>query len=312
MTGDFKLPTMSFVIPHFTNAERTLELARKISESLKDANSEIVIVDDASPDGSAEAIAAHVGTFGIKLAVNEKNYGFGATVNRGAALSGGEILFVVNSDIEFCDAFSPMKIAMESARLLENEKIGAVMPLVYNTALSEVENLNYIWPKRGLLWLKRLDDSPKYTRYAARLTSGDLSETEGDAALKEANIESVLCGAFFAMRRFDFLRLGGFDTRFSPYYWEDVELGTRIGETGMMVVATPAATVLHAHGKSIERAANEEAKWKTMLKNQAVYSAMWGAKYGLSLRGFWLALRALRSAAKGDFETAGVYFGKVL
>lgn len=312
MTGDFALPSLSFVIPHYTNAERTLELARKISESLSGERAEIVIVDDASPDGSAETLKTQCGIEGFNLAVNETNYGFGATVNRGAAISGGEILFVVNSDVEFCGALPPMAVAEESARLLENDKTGAVMPLIFNTALGEVENLNRIWASRGLLWLKRLDETKRFTDYAGRLISREEAQSGDDSYGSGNSIKSVLCGAFFAMRRMDYLRLGGFDTRFSPYYWEDVELSARIEESGKLVFATPASTVLHAHGKSIERVANDQTKWNVMLKNQVAFSRMWGEKYGIEFGGFWLALRGIRAAVRGQFELAGDYFRNVV
>src|SRR5438445_7626876 len=63
------------------------------------ADVEIICVDNASSDD----IAAVVAPFPAKLVRNERNLGYGAACNRGAALASGEHLFFVNPDIALAE-----------------------------------------------------------------------------------------------------------------------------------------------------------------------------------------------------------------
>ena len=55
------------------------------------------------------------------------------------------------------------------------------------------------------------------------------------------------CGAAVMLRRDVFLRLGGFDRLFAPFYWEDTDLGYRIWRSGYQVLYDPRVCVLHYH-----------------------------------------------------------------
>lgn len=268
-------------------------------------------VDDASPDESFSELESSAPELNINLFKNPSNFGFGATVNRGVALAKGDVVVILNSDVEFAGGQQPIAILSALAASMDGNDIGAVMPIIFSNSLGEVENLNFIWPRRGLLWLKRLDETEKITDYAKSFIEND--SVDGEAPPEQTRqIDSALCGAFFAMLRRDFLRLGGFDTRFSPFYWEDVELGERIRKSGLRVVADTRLVALHAHGKSIERAANEETKWLVMFKNQVAFTRLWGANYGLGFGGCWRILRGMRALTNGNFELAGVYFNSAL
>lgn len=278
----------TIVIPHYTNAERTLGLIGAIrSASPENSNPEVVVVDDCSPDGSGKILAQAQETLDFKLIVNSKNLGFGPALNRGAAIAMGRLIAFSNSDIEF-DAEYPLCNVLDAlSKALAEPDIGAAMPLIFNSALAEIENLNEIWANRGLLWLKR---KPK------REVNADLED-------------SVLCGAFFAMRRQDFQKLGGFDPIFAPYFWEDVELGARIEAAGMRVVACGESMVLHRHDGSIGPSAGSKKKWEVMRSNQLKFTRMWGAEYGVKAGGFWRSLRAFRSFAKREFGLGLEYIG---
>jgi len=299
-------PRVSVVIPHYTNAEQTLALVQSLrckgdDGELKAREIEIIIVDDASPDGSGQKLETERASLDFKLALNHSNLGFASTANRGASLASGTILVVSNSDIAFLNEASPISVIGELASQLGDTSIGAVMPLIYNTALSEVENLNSLWAHRGLLWLKRLDSTAEFSDYARLFPK--------EHPCSDETVNTVLCGAFFAMRRVNFLRLGGFDPRFSPYYWEDVELGVRIAAGGARVAATTCAVVLHNHNRSIGSNTTESHRWRVMQQNQLLFTVMWGRKLGVTKMKMWHVLRAAKCFVEGELSLGLDFLG---
>jgi GT2 family glycosyltransferase len=329
----------SIVIPHYTNAERTIKLVREVvraSEWLSqkhytDDNSpsawncdrliEVIVVDDASPDGSGElleqAFEDSTGVFedacvsGVFLR-NRKNLGFARTVNRGASIATGKTLVICNTDISFCESRPLASILLKLAEVLTDTRIGTAMPLIFNIPLNEVENVNDLWANRGLLWLRRLSETSQLTDLAKLIVhsgSGNGSDepTPGDLVAQSKLIDTVLCGAFFAMRRLDFLESGSLNPVFHPYYWEDVELGVRVSLRGMRNIALTDALVLHEHDGSIGKSTSEKKRWNAMFENQLRFTRMHGEELGVTNMHLWSLLRGLRSALKGDFYMAKRY-----
>ena len=66
--------------------------------SLKYENKEIIIIDNASTDGSQEIIKQFKN---IKIVLRKKNLGYGSTVMEGLNLATGDYLYVHNSDLEY-------------------------------------------------------------------------------------------------------------------------------------------------------------------------------------------------------------------
>jgi GT2 family glycosyltransferase len=315
------VPSFSVMIPHYTNASRTLALVRAIrnaggfepkrildnrgNENERE-NCEIVVVDDASPDGSGAELAHSAGELGFVFVANEQNLGFSRTNNRGAAIANGDILVFSNSDIGFAESVPPALVFDRLARTFSDESIGAAMPLVYNTALGEVENANDLWANRGLLWLRRLPITRSLTARALSEIHNEagVESADGESSFETGMIDSVLCGAFFAMPRLLFLKLGGFDPTFTPYYWEDVELGVRVKKHGKRIVLVTDSLVLHEHCRSISIAASEKRRWGAMLENQLRITRMWGGELGVRRMKLWHALRSLRSLSRGDLGAA--------
>src|ERR1700687_4550663 len=88
------MSSVSIVIPNWNGKEK---LEKNLPEVLKvDGVTEVVVVDDASTDGSVEFIKS---TFPqIKLVIQDKNHGFSTTVNRGVKEAQGEFIFLLNSE----------------------------------------------------------------------------------------------------------------------------------------------------------------------------------------------------------------------
>jgi len=103
--------TISVIIPLYN---RRHEIGRAIASALQQscAPDEIVVVDDASSDGSAEVVAA-LGERRIRLLRHERNRGAAAARNTGIAAAEGDWIALLDSD----DEWAPEKLAQQTGML---------------------------------------------------------------------------------------------------------------------------------------------------------------------------------------------------
>ena len=169
----------------------------------------VVVVDNASSDGTAEAVAERHPK--VRVVRNERNLGFGAAINRAALELDGDLLVLVNNDV-VCEPgfveritapFDGRSVGMVAGVLLQ-----AAAPGLVDSAGIELDTTLGSW---DYLW----------NRPAAAL--GTQSRPVGP------------CGGAAAYRLPVFQELGGFDeTLFA--YWEDVDLALRFREAGWRCV----------------------------------------------------------------------------
>ena len=107
---------ISFVIPLFNCLDLTRAMVSSLQASLpKGLDYEIILVDDGSTDGTREWLRGLRPPFRVVL--NERNAGYGAANNRGAAVAGGEILALLNNDLVLAPGWiEPMLEAHEKLR----------------------------------------------------------------------------------------------------------------------------------------------------------------------------------------------------
>jgi GT2 family glycosyltransferase len=184
---------------------------------------EVVVVDNASTDGTAGAVAErHPGAHVIR---NERNLGFGAAVNRAALELEGDVLVLVNNDVvcqpdfveRLLDPFARPGVGMAAGVLLQAEE-----PDRIDSAGIELDTTLRSW---DYLWNEPVD------------------------ALVGARDPVGPCGGAAAYRLPVFKELGGFDEALFAY-WEDVDLALRFRESGWSCALAPGARALHRHGQT--------------------------------------------------------------
>ncbi|HVY61085.1 MAG TPA: glycosyltransferase family 2 protein [Planctomycetota bacterium] len=101
------MPRLSVLIPVY-NEERTIaEVVRRVGlVELPGVEKEVILVDDASKDGSAAAIRAIAaapppGIAAVKIVSHEKNRGKGAAVRTAIAQATGEVSVIQDADLEY-------------------------------------------------------------------------------------------------------------------------------------------------------------------------------------------------------------------
>ncbi|MBE2216500.1 MAG: glycosyltransferase family 2 protein [Opitutaceae bacterium] len=201
-------PQVSVVIPNFRRKESVVTLVGELGRQ-RDADFEIIIVDDCSNDGSVDAIrqvCPHV-----TVIASEKNGGPSVARNKGIRQARGPILVGLDSDVSLVD---PHVIAKTVDTF---DRHPAVDGLAYR-----------IYRPDGVT-----DDGPRWchprpmAQYAA-----SYFETE------------YFSGTGYAFRTASVLRAGLFPEYFFMDY-EEVELAYRVLDHGGTILYTPAISVLH-------------------------------------------------------------------
>jgi N-acetylglucosaminyl-diphospho-decaprenol L-rhamnosyltransferase len=215
------LPNLEIVTINFNSGHQL----RKCLESIKRTKqgnyrlNRVVVVDNASVDGSAEDL----GDFGFRLVVvrNETNRGFAAACNQGAKGSDADYLLFLNPDTRlFEDSLDKPIAFMEHPG---NRKIGIVgIQLIdehghISRTCTRLPNLRQFFAQ--ILGLDRI--APRVFQ----------SHFMWEWDHKESRDVDHVMGAFFLIRRRLFEELGGFDERFFVYL-EDLDLSLRAHRAG--------------------------------------------------------------------------------
>lgn len=224
------------------NAKR---IVRECLESLrgyaKDSNTEIIVVDNASSDGTPKLIEEHFSH--VRLCQNDKNIGFAGGNNIGIKLSTGKYIGLVNSDvvvppgcleklIQYMEQHSDIGM-LGPKMLLQDGTIGQScmrFPSPWNWFCHALA-VDRLFPKSGIL--------------GGFLMRDFLYDRMIDV--------DVLTGWFWMVRREALDQVGLLDERFFMY-GEDIDWSKRFHEAGWRVVFYPEAEAVHYCGASSSNA----------------------------------------------------------
>jgi GT2 family glycosyltransferase len=273
--------SVSIVIPNFNGEpiiDRALEAACAAARAYP-GQCEVLVVDDASTDGSVGVILERHPE--VALVRHEVNAGFADAVHSGVAHAAHDVLILLNSDV----IPSPEFIAPLVAPLTD-EKVFATSPLVLDAA----GNPAFVsWPRYKLARGK-LKSCP--------WTLDDVRQYQAEGRPLNALYAS---GGSMAVRRDRFRKLGGFLAIYKPFYSEDRDLGTRAWMCGWATRFVPESKVMHASGGTIKRFFQARQVRITRIRNRLIYLALYTAPRDLVLSHLpWILLRTLTRLANMD------------
>jgi GT2 family glycosyltransferase len=122
---DIQEHTVSLVIPTWNQKELLSECLTSVVNVERRVRTEIIVVDDASTDNTASYLREQFP--GVTVIENRMNEGYARSVNKGVALSQGDMIFLLNNDTRLED--NPIDTLVSF--LADNRDAGAVAPLLY-------------------------------------------------------------------------------------------------------------------------------------------------------------------------------------
>jgi N-acetylglucosaminyl-diphospho-decaprenol L-rhamnosyltransferase len=253
----------------------------------------VVLADNGSVDGAPERAAAE--RDGVELLRIGENIGYGSGANRGVAELGPEVGWVVVANPDL--VWGPGSLDELLAAAARTPRAGALGPLIRDSD-------GAVYPSARLL--------PSLGRGAGHAVFGTIwpgnpwtrvyRQSEGSVEERDAG---WLSGSCLLLRRAAFDSVAGFDSRYFMYF-EDVDLGERLGRAGWQNVYVPGAAVVHTGGHATSRNPSLMARehhrsaWRYLSRRYA------GARYlpvrlvlraGLAARS--LLARRMRRVAEG-------------
>jgi N-acetylglucosaminyl-diphospho-decaprenol L-rhamnosyltransferase len=201
---------------------------------------EAVVVDNASTDGSVEAVrAAHPE---VRLLANDENVGFARACNQGWRATRAPFVLFLNPDAEV----TPAAVETLVALLEDRTDVAAIGPRTRSSdgtiqvSTGRDLDLDSEWERRRLV------------RGVAR--RDPLALAEAERLHGRQHEPDWLSGSCLAVRRAALETVGGFDEAFFLYE-EDADLCRRFRQAGWRILFTPTVEVRHRLGHSMQKAA---------------------------------------------------------
>ncbi len=216
----------------------TRELLRAcLASAIADGAGELVVVDNASTDGSPAMV--RVDFPGVALVDDHGNLGYGAAANVALARCTAEHVLLLNADT----VVHPGALETLHAYLDAHPRVGMAGPLLLNPDGSTQAS---VFPFPGTLgWLVENDPVAPLAGLVPPLRRRLLRFAP---PTEPAPVPWVL-GAALAIRRTAFDAVGGFDPSFFMYF-EEVDLARRLATAGWATHVVPTARVTHVGGAS--------------------------------------------------------------
>ncbi|HEX4769418.1 MAG TPA: glycosyltransferase [Bryobacteraceae bacterium] len=237
----------SVVIPNWNGRDLLEKFLPSVVKALEtNPENEIIVVDNASTDGSVEFLREYFPA--VRVLALAENLGFGGGSNAGFREARNDVVVLLNNDMRVEADFLP--------RLLEPFED----PLVFSVScqiffsdpnkIREETGLTETWWQSGRLRVRHRIDPEVDRAFPCAYPGGGSS----------------------AFDRRKFLELGGFDDLFHPFYFEDTDLGMQAWKRGWKVLYEPRSIVYHEHRGTIGRKFSPQHVHGVVKKNLVLYT----------------------------------------
>jgi len=219
-------PRVAVIVLTYCNEAEAADCLRSLARSTYPALT-VVLVDNASPDGSPARLRAQFPDV-VHLDAGS-NGGYTAGNNRGiewALAHGAEYVMVLNDDTD-----------------VDPECVSRLVAAATETGADAVAPLITYFDEPDVVWYA----GGSYSR--VRVMATHLHENERVAPSQQRMPITFLCGCCFLARADVFRRVGGFDETYFTYV-EDLEFSVRMQRAGYRLLYEPSARVLHRIGRA--------------------------------------------------------------
>lgn len=237
------MPKLSIIIPSYNSKKITDQCLMSLLKNLREESAldyEVIVVDNASNDGSQDVIEQYQPRFkSFKLIKNRKNVGFSKANNQALKVAEGEYILFLNSDV--------IVENMNFKRLLyyldSRPEVG-VCTIRVNLSDGTIDPASHrgfptIW--NSICYFLKLEKLFSIVPYMNRIFGGYHLVWNDLQTIHEIDSPS---GAFYLSRKKIINEVKGFDEDFFMY-GEDLDLSLRIKELGYKVLYYPLFHVIH-------------------------------------------------------------------
>lgn len=238
---------ISVVIPNYNSADLLKKNLPRLLELLKKSKleHEVIVADDASTDDSLKVLA----DFPVRTVTSNKNTGFAGNVDRGIRQARGEVVFTLKTDSIPAEA-DYFKLLLKH---FDDPKVFAVSSALKTTedGKEEIRGCGEIYFQKGFFLHRRGPSTQLGTSLHSAWADGGAS----------------------AFKRDLYRKIGGFDSLYNPFYWEDTDLGYRAWKAGYEVHFEPKASLLHNYESGAIARHYDQRQVKTISqRNQFIFT----------------------------------------
>jgi len=219
---------ISIVIPNYNGRKLLKKYLPSVLNACKYYSSEkteLIIVDDASSDGTVDYLKSHFPL--VKLIKQPVNRGFSLSANRGISFAKNRIVVLLNNDVQVAKDF--LLFLPQHFEDRDVFAVGLGLEATPEDVINDLQN-----PRIGGRFRFGFFDVPKETK-------------------KKTNLAFFAGGGAAAFDREKFMKLGGFDGLFFPFYYEDVDLSYRAWRRGWKIAYEPRSLAYHQGGGTISK-----------------------------------------------------------
>lgn len=217
-----------------------------VKRSMNNINGEIIVVDNASDDGSVEMLKEKFPD--VRLIVNKKNIGFGAANNLAMKEARGEYFLLLNPDT-----------------VIQEDTVRVMVDFMQQHPTVGIAGCKILNPDGSLqLACRRSFPTPwvAFTKISGLSSLFPRSRLFGKYNLTYLNPEELsevdaISGSCMVVRRNVYEQVGGFDEQFFMY-GEDLDWCYRIKQAGWNVMYVPTTQIIHYKGESTRRSDIDE------------------------------------------------------
>jgi GT2 family glycosyltransferase len=259
-------PRVSVVIPTRDRADLLGRCLGTLFEVTQYPDVEVVVVDNGSTEAEVAALLrAASARWPVRVLRDDGPFNFSRLNNRGVEEASGDIVVLLNNDIEIVEADWMREMASHALR----PEIGIVgARLLYGDG--SVQHAGVALGVGGI---------------ASHYGAGESADAQGHAGrLRLIGGVSAVTGACLAIRRDRYRMLGGMDEAL-PVAYNDVDFCLRARDRGWRVVYTPHATLIHHESRSrgydvtpekarrlVQDAATLRQRWPQAVGNDPFYN----------------------------------------
>lgn len=211
-----------------------------IQAALLEASKHVMVVDNASTDGSQEMLRNEFPS--VQLICSPQNLGFGAAANLGMTSCQSEYVFLINSDV----ILNPGSLKTLCTYLQEHRLAAVVGPRLLSPDGRLLPSC-YPFPTPLDIFLD-VTHIGQVFRYIPGLRQRYLRTWDH----AQDRCVPWVSGAAWMIRREAFDQVGGFDPSFFMYY-EEVDVCFRLVQAGWQIHYSPAAQAVHVGGAATQR-----------------------------------------------------------